>query len=426
MNNTKSLMKEVLVQRIESQLGWGSGDNWSNKEFEELSEQIFLKTQKQISVTTLKRLWGRAEQIANPSVSTLDILAEFVAYKSWRHFLGENKSLPTNKFKTIKIKWGKSALRMTSLILILGVGVTWFSFYGKKPDRLPSTKETVTDSINFSLQKVTAGYPNTVIFKYDIGKTTYDSLSIQQDWDKRKRIPLTETQGLVTSTYYYPGYYLTKLVVNDKIVKEENLYIPTSGWEAFIPQNWNEVTYLNKEQVVLDSTLRLSPEVLDQVNDLSLNFLSLTNLSKNPQINSSNFNLETEFRLVKPSKKSICQRVILTVTGTKDVMTIQYSIPGCVGDLMLYVDREMVSGRNHDLSAFGLNMEEWINCEIEVKDNQLSIFINDKPIYNQQLTRDLGQIGGVHWNFEGLGEIGLMQMEDEDSKIDFLRVNKYF
>lgn len=413
-------MKEVLVQRIESQLCWGSGDNWSNKEFEELSEQIYIITQKQVSVTTLKRLWGRAEQIANPSVSTLDILAEFAAYKSWRHFLEENKSLPTNKPNTFKIKPGKSVLRLATIILLLGVGVTWFSFYSKKPDRLLPTKESVTDSIDFSFQKVTTGYPNTVIFNYDIGKTTYDSLFIQQDWDKRKRIPLTKPQGLVTSTYYYPGYYLTKLVVNDEIVKEKNLYIPTSGWEAYIPQNWNEVTYLNQKQVVLDSTLKLSPEVLDQINDLSLNVLSLSNLSKNPQINSSNFNLETEFRLVEPSKKSICHKVSLTVTGTKDVMAIQYSILGCVGDLMLYINREMVSGRNHDLSGFGLNLEEWVSCKVEVKDNQLIILINNKPVYNQQLTRDLGKIGGVQWSFEGLGEIRLMQIEDKDSKIDFL------
>ncbi|MDH5382762.1 MAG: hypothetical protein OEW75_18040, partial [Cyclobacteriaceae bacterium] len=420
MRNTKSLMKEVLVQRIESQIGWGSGKNWSNKEFEELSEQIFIKTRKQVSVTTLKRLWGRAEQIANPSVSTLDILAEFAAYKSWRHFLEGNKSFPAKKSNVINFKRGKSAWSIVVVILLLGVGVIWFGFSDKKPDRQSSAKDIVTDSIYFSLQKVTNGYPNTVIFTYDIGKNTYDSLFIQQDWDIRKRIPLNEAQGLVTSTYYYPGYYLTKLVVNDKIVKEENLYIPTSGWEAYIPQSWNEVTYLNQTQVLLDSTLKLSPEVLDQINDDSLKFMSLTNLSKKPQINSSNFNLETEFRLEEPSKKSICRFVSLTVTGTKDVMSIQFSIPGCVGDLMLYINREMVSGRNHDLSAFGLNMEEWINCKIEVKDNQLAIFINDKPIHNQQLTKDLGQIGGVQWTFEGLGEIGLMQIEDKDSKIDFL------
>ena len=79
-------MIDSLVAQIEEQLGWGSGSDWSNKDFEELSDRIFDSTKKRLSVTTLKRIWGRAEMVANPSSATLDILSEFIGYKNWREW----------------------------------------------------------------------------------------------------------------------------------------------------------------------------------------------------------------------------------------------------------------------------------------------------------------------------------------------------
>ena len=86
-----------LVQQIEAQLGWGEGSTWTNKDFQELSERIFAHTRQQLSVTTLKRVWGRAERVANPSGATLDILAEFAGYGSWRAFRQQQSpTLPQN------------------------------------------------------------------------------------------------------------------------------------------------------------------------------------------------------------------------------------------------------------------------------------------------------------------------------------------
>ena len=86
-----------LVQQVEAQLAWGEGSTWTNKDFQELSERIFVHTRQQLSVTTLKRVWGRAERIANPSGATLDILAEFAGYDSWRAFRQQQSlMLPQN------------------------------------------------------------------------------------------------------------------------------------------------------------------------------------------------------------------------------------------------------------------------------------------------------------------------------------------
>jgi hypothetical protein len=43
----------------EQSLGWGESAGWSDNDFEKLSELILAKTGNMLSITTLKRLWGR-------------------------------------------------------------------------------------------------------------------------------------------------------------------------------------------------------------------------------------------------------------------------------------------------------------------------------------------------------------------------------
>lgn len=80
MDKSTLFMTDHLVSRIEERLGWDKGGTWGNKDFEELSECIFNTTNKRLSVTTLKRIWGRAKRVANPSISTLDILSQFIGH----------------------------------------------------------------------------------------------------------------------------------------------------------------------------------------------------------------------------------------------------------------------------------------------------------------------------------------------------------
>ncbi len=76
---------EELRQMTERVLGM---EMKTPKDFELLAGEIFQKTRKQLSVSTLKRFWGyvghREEEKAR--LSTLDILSEFIGYQNWTTF----------------------------------------------------------------------------------------------------------------------------------------------------------------------------------------------------------------------------------------------------------------------------------------------------------------------------------------------------
>src|SRR5919199_27786 len=71
---------------IEEKMGWGSPDSWSTQDFEQLSERIGEHTGVSLSVTTLKRVWGRVKYNSAPTTTTLNALSAFVGYESWREF----------------------------------------------------------------------------------------------------------------------------------------------------------------------------------------------------------------------------------------------------------------------------------------------------------------------------------------------------
>ncbi len=408
-----------LVQHIEAQLAWGEGSTWTNKDFQELSERIFDHTRQQLSVTTLKRVWGRAERVANPSGATLDILAEFAGYGSWRAFRQQQSlTLPQNGSPPSRPRSRRSWKMVSGAILLLVLlSLGWYALQDRKTPI--SNLSPLSDSIRFSFEKVASGYPNTVIFRYDVGATPYDSLAIQQSWDTSKRIALTEPQGLVTTTYYYPGYFLTKLLVDGQIVREKALYIPTQGWQGLIHEKEGFV-YLKPEQLLRDSVLTVAPGVLTQMNQRAESRLYLAHLTDDPQIDGSDFSLDTEFRMPQATERSVCQQVRLTVTGTKEVLGFHFTIPGCVGDLLFMLNQEMVSGQSHDLSAFGLNFSEWTRCRIAVQNQRVRVWLSDREVFSHQMTSDIGRVGGVQWTFEGEGEIRQLEMRDANRKVNLM------
>src|ERR1700760_4808105 len=75
-----------LLNIIEQQLDWGDPSAWQTKDFEILNELIFEKTKISLSASTLRRIWGRVEYNHLPSGTTLDTLARFAGFESWRVF----------------------------------------------------------------------------------------------------------------------------------------------------------------------------------------------------------------------------------------------------------------------------------------------------------------------------------------------------
>jgi len=71
---------------MEQSLGWENSDTWNEYDYEKLSEFIFSKSDIRLSVSTLKRIWGKVQYKNTPATATLNALARALDIEDWRAF----------------------------------------------------------------------------------------------------------------------------------------------------------------------------------------------------------------------------------------------------------------------------------------------------------------------------------------------------
>lgn len=81
--NKQEKLLQICKRLIETKLGWGSSELWTNQHYEKLRLQIIQETGIDVSVLDLKHLWGKVRD-EEPADATLNALAKFAGYGGWK------------------------------------------------------------------------------------------------------------------------------------------------------------------------------------------------------------------------------------------------------------------------------------------------------------------------------------------------------
>ena len=409
---------------IEQKLAWGSSEQWQNQDFEALSEKILEQTKVSLSSSTLKRIWGKVRYESSPNLATLNALAQFIGYENWRAFASAQnnhqpqeaavKEVVTQQANEITLEKSAPISAKKNYKKIAWVGVSFvlccitlaFLSFQKKSNLL------TYNNIAFSSKPVVLGLPNTVVFQYNIEDSNADSVFIQQSWDPKRRFRVAKDQKEYTSTYYYPGYFRAKLILNDSVVKEHDLFIETDGWLGTMDKG-NIPIYFPKNEVEKDSFIGISQEqIILQSIDLQKDtfWTSLFYVKKDNLISSDNFSFEIELKNTFGKGDNICQHTSIVLLCTEGAHVIPLSIKGCVGELNLYLGNQEIEGKTHDLSAFGVNFSDWVRIKCQAKNKRIQIYVDEKLAYESDLKERIGEIVGTRIRFAGTGEVRNMNL----------------
>ncbi|MBB6129135.1 hypothetical protein [Mucilaginibacter lappiensis] len=404
---------------VEKSLDWGKSSSWSDHDFEKLGELIFQKTGTLLSITTLKRIWGRVKYNSSPTTATLNTMARFAGSEDWRTYKKniqtnqKSDSLPVTQVGVKQKKHDIAKLAVALVIAALGFLAAWNA----------SPKKTVKPNLNgvvkFSSRKVTDGLPNSVVFDYDASALNIDSVTLQQTWDPSRVEKLATGGRQHTSIYYYPGYFTAKLIANGQIKKESPVFIKTHGWMGIIRRNNNPIYLADKDihqpgGMGLDSktlALKLSSPVFND------QWLSFYNVGEFNGLEGGNFTLETTLRNTSRVDESSCRKIILYILGKQNAIIIPLADKGCISDLDIYTSSDWVSGKDHDLSAFGCDFGSFQKLKCEVRNMKLSVYLNNKLIFTKPITQTITQIAGICIAFEGSGEIKNIKLGNSDKVV---------
>ncbi len=423
------LTDEELLSRvkklIEAKLNWGDGSVWTNQDFIALSQKIQQESGVSLSHVTLKRIWGKIKYDGLPQTYTQNALAVFAGFESWRDFkIKEGTALPVTEIpagisETLKkaAPGTKNRFRVDIKILagiFLIIPAILLFIHASK-------RKTETADYALSIHKVLeAGLPNSVVFDFNADKANTDSVILQQSWDTRLRTTVAKSQHQHTLIYYYPGFFNPKLIVDGQVVKEEKLLVKSDGW--MIAVNASPVpVYFNKKDVIAHGKMGLPVALLKAQNILlspEAPLLSYCNVQDFGEIYADNFTFETSLKNDYRDGSSVCQvtNIYLLCEGT--AIGIPLCAQGCQSTINFFFTDFSVSGKQKDLSAFGVDFTDYVKVKVESQDGKARIYLNDRIAYEVGNDISRSKIIGIDFVFQGTGTVDYVKLFN--GKVSFI------
>ncbi|MDP4216087.1 MAG: hypothetical protein Q8927_07780 [Bacteroidota bacterium] len=429
-NNSESVYIRQCLQIIEDRWQRGPSGEWTSYDFGKLSQEIFDATGISLSISTLKRLFGKVNYDNLPSVNTLNTLARFTGFEDWNAFKHRTQSARPSPADLASHLSAQPAASKSSdpgphpspaipaashhrlrwwPLLFLPLGALAYLFLSLTK---PSTHRSLDPTAySFSCNKVrTEGVPNSVVFRYDASAAPTDSVFIVQTWDRSRRTPVSRHGHDHSAIYYYPGYFNARLLIDTQVVRTHDLLIASGGWLAMTEGN-PAPFYFRKEEVrrgagevVVDSTLLnkyhfpLYPEAP---------WVRLYYIEDMGPLPDDNFTFETTLRSESGGGSDACQQMEVLIQVRDDAFIIPLSAPACIGDLHLYALGKRVSSKEADLSGLGTDLSQWTRLKIVTVGKHMQIMLNDRPAYSLDLDAPPADhaaptdIVGVQYRFRG-------------------------
>ncbi|WP_184548186.1 hypothetical protein [Mucilaginibacter sp. FT3.2] len=402
---------------LELSLDWESSDTWSEYDFEKLSEIVFSKTNTRLSLSTLKRIWGKVRYTNTPAIATLNVLARALDFEDWRAFKKamDRKTVAPEGANMEKKSFYLSFRRPLTvigavigivLILLSIIEISKTSFFNK--EKYDETKEV------FESRVVSDQMPNSVVFNYDAAHDPATGIYLQQSWDKKRTEKLDKYEKQHTSVYYYPGYFNAKLVADGQVRKTSSVFIKTNGWMGIIDKSPVPV-YLNTDSTDLHGGLGIKSQTFEKIKGSSIlndAWVHFYNFRYFDGATGHDFNFETTLRNTSRPEQSSCRKVTVEIVGTENEISIPLSDKGCIATLNLFLGSETIYGKDHDVSAFGCDFNAFQHLSCSVQHNQLKILLGEKLIFSGLIRQDIGKIVGLVIGFEGAGEIKSVKLSN--------------
>ena len=404
---------------IEARLCWGNSTDWTNQDFIALSKKIQHESAVSISHVTLKRIWGKVRYTGLPQTYTLNVLASFAGFENWQDFKfknGHESAVPAGPSpmaeipnRTTVISKSKKSFRLLkelslAFIIIFTAVMLFVYFTNKKADPV---------DYSFHIHKILqAGLPNSVVFDFNADKSGSDSVIIQQSWDTRLRTPVPKDQHQHTLIYYYPGFFKPKLIVDGQVVKEQDLLIKSDGWLTAVNSSPVPV-YFDKKVVIANGKMALPADRLKAQNiplSPQAPLLSYCNVQDFGEIYADNFIFETSLRNDYREGSSVCQMTNIYLLCEGTAIGIPLCARGCQSAINFFFTGFSVSGKQKDLSAFGVDFNEFVKLRVESKNGKARIFLNDRLAYEVPNDISRSKIIGIDYVFQGTGSVDYVKL----------------
>jgi hypothetical protein len=425
----KNLPEENYISyclfKVEDKLGWHESSNWRHRDFVKLSEMIYDDTKYRISLTTLKRIWGKVHYTGNVGPTTLDALSTFLGYTDWMDFKiknqieveelaeDEQKGYLKQTIITSNKKRVKKINHIFIIILLVFCVVAGLFFVLKRTNK-PVKDYSV---YNFTTYNPKGTVPYAVKFSFDVSNILADSIFIKAGDGGRKHY-IKPDDNFLTRMYFTPGAQKAVLMADNVVLQEIDLFAGTDGWLGLIkrPETTHPI-YFREDSIIQMNRLYISPQELKkgQINTSQAFFVNFYYV-KHFNIDGDDFSFRVRIRNNVSEGGDVCQKTNVGILSSNSFMVIPLINEGCIALAKLFISDTYVNGWTNDLSDFARDMDQWQEVYVRTKNKKAKIYINDEMIREINYDKPMGEVIGFRIEFQGCGSIDFVELFDQENQ----------
>ena len=138
--------------------------------------------------------------------------------------------------------------------------------------------------------------------------------------------------------------------------------------------------------------------------------LSYTNVQDFGEIYTNDFVFESSIRNDYRDGSSVCQMTNIYLLCEGTAVSIPLCTKGCESAINFFFTNHTVSGKQKDLSAFGVSFNDFVKVKIESAHGIAKIFFNDKLVYTVNKDIIKSKIIGIDFTFQGTGSVDYVKL----------------
>jgi hypothetical protein len=407
------------LKLIEQRCEWGPIINWRNRNFQELSLRLSLKSNIQISPGTLKRVFGKVKThyAYEPQQATKDALAIFLNYENWADFKSQNKLEFPEKLPLMPVNdkgddltyrkgikpWPKSKTVLFGIIVAVGAVVALI-FWG--------ISNTETGQVGFFGSNLIGKAYHTSYFHFNI---PYGKAQYILDTGDGKMNPVQPGASTVSHYYMLPEHYRVRLFRDLKVVGDTTVYLATRDWEAYVNElSENPRYYPVKESLFLSrGSMRTTPAVIHAsgIDTIQIYWVHFVNM-QNFDCDGDKFSVVTTLKNQDDIVAVRCNHIKLDVIGENGRISVYFVKKGCEQWVDLIFSEVRIRGSDNELTMFGQDFSDWQEVKVSSDGRQVTVFYRDELIFEADYQNPLGKIIGIKYSFTGSGAVQKIQLTD--------------
>lgn len=402
---------EDCLSQIGEKFSWGPPTEWTNYNFDLLSNEIQKDTGVAISNRTLRRLANRRIKYT-PQPATKNALAMYLGHDSWESFL-QSKKRPAGKNRNANMAVNTFIFRYFWLILFLIiVGLSSFFVFFYPSIELGLNKSKVV----FQSNNATGTAPHSASFFYDVTKIRSSNVYLDHNYyDEGEIIPVKKNMHYYTNTFELPDYYAVKIIAKGERLACVGVHVVTEGWATVI----NDELRKDLDPVSEDGQLHLSKEDLAglTVNEDSMVIVDFRNI-RDFGIMGDNMTLETRFRNNADLGGAGCYGSKIEVINKHGRLSFNFVTPGCEERLLKAEFGDVfLAGEFNNLNTFIQDISYWRVLKIVSGKRRVGVYLDDVQVYSVRYNDPLDDVKGISISFMGSGAVDYVRLYNEHQEL---------